>query len=674
MHLNLRPLPIPSRLRPVAGALLVLCSTTGWAGQGGEDLDFYLQLSLQELLDLETSIASGTPSSILKSISTVSVITREDIERYHYTTLEEALRTIAGFDVYRTYFQKGIATSRGILQDHYTNKVLLMINHVPAWHAVTGELHLARINIHDVEKIEVLKGPASVLYGTNAYSGAINVVLRDGSSPRRAYVEAGDDDHYAAGGTWTHLDEERDLSLLVAAHGRHGERQRGRFVDEDGVSDHFNDFTDSTTLTVNGRLGNHSLLLNAYDNTEAYMGIEPFYDLGVGRGQDLRGHLIGYQYETRPDEVSTLRVSTRYDWNERAFLRSISQGIRGETSGYHLAGNITYARQLSDRFQLDGGIDVDYRVAEVYRNFDADGNTLTHNNLRDRSVLEYSVFTSLGYEQGDWKWNIGLRRVENELFSGSLSGRATLVYSLSDTSSVKLIAGQSFRSPSLFELYFIPPEQTIFGNPDLSPEKSTSYEIAYLKFAGNLFFQVNAYRASYRDRIYRDRGDVLLPDGSMAFNRLVYSNGDTFHATGVEFESRYNADPWAAFANINWQRGTDGDRLEGTRHYNFRYVPSYTVSAGLSRNLGAVNLSAVGNYRSGTSGTTPTDIDDSLTVDLAASFTHQPASDWQLHHRVKLSNITDERVEIADYARRAGLEHVPQRFGRSLTYQLTLTF
>ena len=86
-------------------------------------------------------------------------------------------KTLAGIQVYRTAFKQQVATVRGVLQDHYANKVLVMINNVPSWHAVTGEGNLDRVSIHDVERIEVLRGPASVTYGSQAYVGAINLIF-----------------------------------------------------------------------------------------------------------------------------------------------------------------------------------------------------------------------------------------------------------------------------------------------------------------------------------------------------------------------------------------------------------------------------------------------------------------------------------------------------------------
>ena len=135
-------------------------------------------VSLQELLEMGIDIASFKEQTIFNTPSTVSVIDKETIKRFNFNTISEALNTVAGFSVMRTYLKRNLPTSRGILQDHYANKVLVMINNIPTWHAGTGEGSIDRVDIADVERIEVLKGPASVLYGTNAYSGAINIVLK----------------------------------------------------------------------------------------------------------------------------------------------------------------------------------------------------------------------------------------------------------------------------------------------------------------------------------------------------------------------------------------------------------------------------------------------------------------------------------------------------------------
>src|SRR4051812_47575131 len=189
------------RVRGIAAVGLTAWLACG-AAAADEPAPTYDKMSLEELLGTRIALGSLETETIFNTPSTISVIDRESIERYNFLSLAEALRVLAGFDVGRTHLKREVPTSRGILQEHYSNKVLLMIDNVPAWNAVTGEASLDRIAIEDVERIEVLKGPASVLYGTNAYAGAVNVVLRlpDGESTVSARGGAGSLGAYGAGG------------------------------------------------------------------------------------------------------------------------------------------------------------------------------------------------------------------------------------------------------------------------------------------------------------------------------------------------------------------------------------------------------------------------------------------------------------------------------------------
>lgn len=141
------------------------------------------ELSLKDLLNIPVQVGSTKATTVFTSPSTVSVIDQDMIRNYGFQSIAEALNTVAGFSVLRTASRQEIPTSRGILQDHFPNKVLFMINDVPTWNPVTSEMGpLDRVSINDVERIEVLKRPASVLYGTNAYTGAINIVLKSHKS------------------------------------------------------------------------------------------------------------------------------------------------------------------------------------------------------------------------------------------------------------------------------------------------------------------------------------------------------------------------------------------------------------------------------------------------------------------------------------------------------------
>ncbi len=638
------------------------------------ELDDLLDMSLEDLASIDVTVASGKSETLLKSISTVSVITKEQINNYNFRSVSEAVSTIAGFDTLRSYFKKSIPTSRGILQDHYANKVLIMVNNIPTWHAATGEGHINRINIHDVEKIEVLKGPASVLYGTNAYSGAINIVLKKSDKDEsHAYVGMGSHQQRMIGASQSLVSPDKDAALFVSLNAENSNVHGSIFTDETGQTGHFDDFTNSRNMTFYGNYNKHNFLFNAYNDKESYLGVAPRFSSGANNNHKLRGYLLGYQYEYKINEKSQINFSTKYDWNDRIFSRSADDNTRGQTWGFHTTSTINYSQKFLDNFNFGIGADHDFRENNEYRSFLEDTDTtLTHSNLEDKNIWEYSLFSHIGYEKDKWKWDIGFRSVENERFGQSLSSRGTLVYSFSDSSSVKFIAGQSYRSPSIFELYFIPPGNTVFGNPDLSPEESTSYEIAYLKSFNNFFVQTNAYYSIYSNKIYRTKGNVTLSDGTIITDTNVYQNGDNFSVKGIELEARYSTKNLNAFTNLDIVYGNDGDKETGSNHYNFKYIPDFTLSAGVSKKINNYMLSSVAHYRDSAGGNTEK-IDDSLTIDLSASYNHT-IGEKEAKHRISLTNITDETPQVADYVRRRGLNAVPLALGRAFLYEFSINF
>jgi len=158
--------------------LIALCMPMSmvWA-QEKEEEDIF-QMPLEKLIQLEFTVASSKGQNVFNSASTVTVIDHEMLHRYNFLNVAEMLRNVVGMDIYQTNNEDNIPTSRGILQNFYANKVLVMINNVPTYQPIYGNTNLDRIDVNDIERIEVLRGPASVLYGSNAYVGVVNIVLR----------------------------------------------------------------------------------------------------------------------------------------------------------------------------------------------------------------------------------------------------------------------------------------------------------------------------------------------------------------------------------------------------------------------------------------------------------------------------------------------------------------
>ena len=241
----------------------------------------------------------------------------------------------------------------------------------------------------------------------------------------------------------------------------------------------------------------------------------------------------------------------------------------------------------------------------------------------------------------------GARMTQNPEFPLNLSLRSTLVYSFSDRQSMKLVFGQAFRAPTLYEQFFKDSRSTneVYGNADLKPEKHQSFELVYMgQLTDHLFMQVAGYYSQYSDKIFRIE---QYPENDRDESQ-IYSNGDTFLGYGGEAEISYsNPEVIDLFLNYALTMGDEGDRLAGSDHWNFKYIPQHTFSLGISRRFGALGISAVVNYlheREGPLGAIGAD----ATADLTLSYVNE---DWG-NHRLSLKNVMDQQIRNPDYSRR----------------------
>ncbi len=166
--------------------LAALCIVAGrispLSAQDLPDLDELLETPLSELMRVDVSLASGIEESIFDAPAAMVVITAEDIQQRGYTNLAEVITDLPGFDIilangtsYIFAYQRGYRTP-------FTQRTLLMVDNEVDNHLWTHEAVMTRqYSLSNIKKIEVLYGPASAIYGPNAFLGIINIVTYDGS-------------------------------------------------------------------------------------------------------------------------------------------------------------------------------------------------------------------------------------------------------------------------------------------------------------------------------------------------------------------------------------------------------------------------------------------------------------------------------------------------------------
>lgn len=149
-------------------------------------------LSLDDLLSMPISTAAKYEQTVSEAPASVSVITAQEIEQYGYRTITEALSHLPGFYVSydRNYSYIGV---RGFSRpSDYNNRILMLLNgHTVNENYFDGILTETMPDLRAVERLEVIRGPGSALYGSNAMFAVVNVVTKTGRSLDRVATEVG---------------------------------------------------------------------------------------------------------------------------------------------------------------------------------------------------------------------------------------------------------------------------------------------------------------------------------------------------------------------------------------------------------------------------------------------------------------------------------------------------
>lgn len=653
--------------------ILLFLSLARITAQTEKASDSHIEIEVipfEDLMKMGIEVASAQEKNIFNTPSTVSVIDAETIRRFNFTSVAEALNTVSGFSVIRTYLKRDIPISRGILQDNYANKVLVMINNIPAWNGNTGEGNLDRINIHDVERIEVLKGPASVLYGTNAYSGAVNIVLKKSAESKGSSVMRFGDNGFLEGGA-NFAFSNQDLSFFISANSSTQSGKDYFFVDQANVSGHVDQYMKSNNFTFSLGYKDHGFLFNRYTVDESYLGVSPTFAAGAGNDHFLNGYLLNYSFKNQL--ASSLQFNTKltFDWNQRVLSRTFDDDTRSDVAGQRTNASLNFIYTPMDKFSLQLGGEYGLKQSLKYNNISAQKDlVLEENNMKDKSVYDLAVFSQVEYTLSSLNFLVGVRYNYNQLFGGNVSTRGTMVYSLDDKNSFKFVYGTSYRSPSLFELYFRTSTNTVFGNTALKPEESSSFELSYLTSFSNFFVQALGYYAEYTNKIYRTTGTVTLENGTTKSNVSVYMNGNKFTAKGIELEVKYSLPKELnVFVNFSYVQGDNGDEVAGNGNYNFKFVPQQSLVAGLSKQFGDLAVSALTNFIS-EQGASKSTIGSQATFDFTVSYTHKVGL-FALRHSVSAKNVFDKTVLYPEYVNRV-LNAVPSGYGRQIFYSLDL--
>ena len=454
-------------------------------------LGFNAQLHAQETtsnnaLELPNVVVTATRTEMPNDqLSTAtSVYTRKDIERLQVQSLPDLLKGTSGVDIVQSggYGKVSSIYMRG----NNSTSVLVLIDGIKVGSATTGTSPIEFIPIDSIERVEIIKGPQSSLYGSEAMGGVIQIITRKGAETEKPSIslEAGGGSYntYKTAGTVSGKWKGNWYTIGSSGFGSEGiNAQQPAYGVNQPDRDGYNN------AAVNTRVGHH------FDNNgeieASFMRNQgtALYD-GNPNKTNFIEQVVGTSASMNilSNWRSTLRLGQSQD-DQDQFATNGAFSSKFNTSRL----NSSWLNQLTitENHQLTSGID--YRLDEI--------NSTT--SYKEKSRYDGGVFTELHSKLwNDHLINASVRYDNNQQFGDYVTGSAGWRYNWNHGVSLLSNFGNSFRAPTFNELYY--PDTTYSGvvyqggNPNLKAEESKSVEVGVLGDHGWGNWGIRAYHTN----------------------------------------------------------------------------------------------------------------------------------------------------------------------------------
>ncbi|MEQ1501114.1 MAG: TonB-dependent receptor [Myxococcota bacterium] len=544
----------PAVVRPVpVGSRVVRVSAPGFTPvERTVTVETDQQVELTDLLLVpadDVTAVSRRPETASLAPSSLTVITRAEIEAFRYPTLYEALRGVRGFAMTDDSLY-GTATIRGLGQTNdYNNKLLMLIDGATVNDNFGSSAYLlydGMVDTDAVERLEVVRGPGSVLYGAGAVSGVLNVVGRPrdptnsvtirGGGFDRAFFGTGRVSHGAGDGFGIRA----ELSGAASQGRDETIDPRGAAtppIDVDGV-ERFEAYTSSGRMWFGEATTAQWFVTSRKQYVPTGAFTTNFGDSDESYWTDQRA-MVELRYEPKLSDATGL--FTRVFGNGTIYEGSFpigeelyfERGVAASTGA-----ELRLITEPSDAIRLQLG-----SSGTLAPMLDYEG-TVTLVDGTDEPYLDLleSIYNASAFGVLDLKpskllaLSLGVRGDYWSTFGFAPSPRVALVTQPTDRDVLKLIAGRAFRAPSLFELAFEAPDIQVpsdFGGRVLSPETVWSGEAEYTHRFGTLWTLLLAGHGSLAQDLIETQP---LGDGS---GLIVYENSDgAIRTMGADAELR----------------------------------------------------------------------------------------------------------------------------------------
>ncbi len=482
--------------------------------------------------------AARTAQTVDETLAPVTVITRKDIERSQATSVSEILSKTPGF-------QAPLSGGRGSKSSLYlrgtkTAQTLVLLDGHRLNSANGNEAPLQYLNLDQIERIEIVRGPRSSLYGADAVGGVVQIFTRKGNSTPSLTLKAGigSDNSNELGVNYNgqvdslrfnvgaSLEETKGYDHTLTKVGRDGDDDMYR--NKSLITNISNDFSENITAGVRFTYSEGKA---AYDNNSTFGDsiAQPFNDFKLTNISTFIENSINEVWDTSIDLSFSQEKIQRYSEDDKGtVLSSYSESENWSTAWLN---DIAW----SENQLLTTG--VDYNREKI----------ATETKYKENSRYNGGVFAQnlTFFSRSDLQ--LGARYDKNEAYGENTTGNIAYGYQL--TSDIRVIGSYAtaFRAPTFFDLYY-----PGYSNPDLKPESAKNAE---LEFKGSHSF------ASWSVSFYQnDIDDMIILDST-----YKPQNTDKARIQGVELSVSTHLAGWDINTNLSFlnpENRTTGKQLE----------------------------------------------------------------------------------------------------------------
>jgi iron complex outermembrane receptor protein len=552
-------------------------------------------MPIEELMGVEVSTVLGASryeQRISDAPASISIITSQDIKRYGYRTMADVLNSVPG--LYITYDRNyGYLGAGGFLrQGDYNTRMLLLVdghrmnNNIYDTAAVGNDLIL---DLDLVDRVEVIRGPGSSLYGSNAFFGVINVITKGAGHVNglELSAEAGSFDANKQRATFGRtFGNGLEMVLSATRYNSRGQSQYYKEYDSPATNSGWsdgNDYEGYSSFFTNFKLAGLDVQAAYGSRTK---GIPTgawgtVFNDDRTKSTDAQGYIdVRYHRAFRDNQDLSVRVFYDYyrydgkylfDYPPLSINRDLAVGKWWGTEAF-------YKTRIGNRHTVIAGLEYRDNLVQQQKNYDDSPYAVYLDDNR-------GSYSAGAYAQGEFVVtdrvlvNLGARYDHYKDFSGRLNPRAALIWNPMEKTTVKLIYGEAYRIPNAYELYYTDGDVTQRANPGLDPETIRTYELVLEKYVKDFRLCLSGF--------YYDV-ENLISQQNDASGLMVFANAGRAEGKGIQFEmERKWAGGFSGKFSYSFQEVTSNQ--DGVEFANFpKHLVKFNAFGPIIRNwLGA---------------------------------------------------------------------------------------